>query len=82
MKLKAWNKIEFGHVGNKIAELQKHLEWLETQPGTPNNVQDMKETQMKLNCWNENRMLCGCNGRESTGIKQGIGIQVSFMRRH
>uniref|UniRef100_A0A7N2LEP9 DUF4283 domain-containing protein n=1 Tax=Quercus lobata TaxID=97700 RepID=A0A7N2LEP9_QUELO len=53
MKLEAWNKIEFGHVGNKIAELQKHLEWLERQPGTPNNVQDMKETQMKLNCWNE-----------------------------
>lgn len=27
--LEAWNKIEFGHVGRKIAELQKPLEWLE-----------------------------------------------------
>ena len=53
VKLEAWNKIEFGHVGNRIAELQKHLEWLERQPGTPNNVHDMKETRMELNCWNE-----------------------------
>lgn len=24
-----WNKLEFSHVGKTIAELQKHLEWLE-----------------------------------------------------
>ena len=53
MKLEVWNKIEFGHVGNRIAELQKHLEWLERLLGTPNNVHDMKETRMELNCWNE-----------------------------
>ena len=53
VKLEAWNKIEFEHVGNRIAELQKHLEWLERQPGTPNNAYDMKETRMELNCWNE-----------------------------
>ena len=29
LRLEAWNKGEFGHVGRKIAELQKHLEWLE-----------------------------------------------------
>ena len=29
LHLEAWNKGEFGHVGGKIAELQKHLEWLE-----------------------------------------------------
>ncbi|KAK9990736.1 hypothetical protein SO802_025721 [Lithocarpus litseifolius] len=53
LKLEAWNKIEFGHVGNKISELQKHLEWLEMQSATPYNVQDMKATQVELNCWNE-----------------------------
>ena len=53
MKLEAWNKIEFGHMGNRIAELQKHLEWLERQLGTPNTIQDMKEARMELNCWNE-----------------------------
>ena len=29
LRLEAWNKGEFGHVGRKIEELQKHLEWLE-----------------------------------------------------
>ena len=40
-------------MGNRITDLQQHLEWLERQLGTPNNVHDMKETQMELNCWNE-----------------------------
>nr|POE76983.1 hypothetical protein CFP56_49696 [Quercus suber] len=34
--LEAWNKEEFGHVGRKIAELQRRLEWLELQPASPN----------------------------------------------
>uniref|UniRef100_A0A7N2LMG5 Reverse transcriptase n=1 Tax=Quercus lobata TaxID=97700 RepID=A0A7N2LMG5_QUELO len=38
LKLDAWNKIEFGHVGRKINELQKHLEWLELQPAFPSII--------------------------------------------
>ena len=55
MKLEAWNKIEFGHMENRISKLQKHLEWLEMQPVTPHNVQDMRATRVELNCWNEKK---------------------------
>ena len=34
-RLETWNKEEFGHVGRKIAELQKYLKWLELQPASP-----------------------------------------------
>nr|POF04317.1 hypothetical protein CFP56_16374 [Quercus suber] len=50
LKLDAWNKNEFGHVGKKINELQKHLEWLELQPASPRIIQDMKNTRVELNC--------------------------------
>ena len=53
VRLDAWNKTEFGHVGQKIAALQKHLEWLELQPASPSNIQDMKNTRMELNGWHE-----------------------------
>ena len=45
MQLEAWNKNVFGHVGRKINELQKHLEWLELQhrrhEGHKNGVKQM-----------------------------------------
>lgn len=53
LKLDAWNKNEFGHVGKKINELQKHLEWLLLQPASPSITQDMKSTRIELNCWHE-----------------------------
>ena len=53
MSLEAWNKTEFEHVGKKIVELQKRLEWLELQLATPNNIQDMRSTRVELNCWHE-----------------------------
>jgi len=51
--LEAWNKTEFGHVGRKIAELQKHLEWLELQLASPTMIRDMKYTRLELNEWLE-----------------------------
>ena len=52
-RLDDWNKVEFGHVGKTIADLQKHLEWLERQPMSPKNIQSMKATRVNLNCWLE-----------------------------
>lgn len=52
-RLEVWNKAEFDHVERKIAELQKHLEWLEMQPSSPNIIQDMRNTRVELNCWHE-----------------------------
>ena len=43
----------FGHVGRKIDELQKHLEWLEMQLASPTNIQDMRATRVELNRWHE-----------------------------
>ena len=53
MRLEAWNKNVFGHVRRKINELQKHLEWLELQPASLGNIQDMRNTRMELNKWHE-----------------------------
>ena len=53
LRLEAWNKGEFGHVGRKIAELKKHLEWLELQPTSPSIIGEMKKTRIELNCWQE-----------------------------
>ncbi|XP_075645895.1 uncharacterized protein LOC142617056 [Castanea sativa] len=37
-KLKVWNKNYFGHVGKNITRLQKHLQWLEMQPTSSENI--------------------------------------------
>lgn len=47
-----WN---FGHVSRTIAELQKHLEWLERQPASPKHIRSMKSTWIELNCWVEKK---------------------------
>ena len=52
-KLEAWNKMEFGHVGRKVAKMQKWLEWIELQPPSPTINQELKSTRVKLNCWLE-----------------------------
>lgn len=33
--LEAWSKTVFGHVGRRVDELRKRLEWLELQPPSP-----------------------------------------------
>ena len=53
MLLEAWNKNVFGQIGRKINEIQKHLEWLELQPASLGNIQDMRDTRMELNKWHE-----------------------------
>lgn len=52
-RLETWNKEEFGHVGRRIAELQKHLECLELQPASPIRIGDIKATRIELNGWLE-----------------------------
>ena len=50
-RLESWSKGEFGHVGLKITELQRRLEWLELQAASPANISAMRETRVELNCW-------------------------------
>lgn len=50
-RLELWNKNVFGHVGKNIARLQKHLEWLELQSASPENIMSMRETKVECNCW-------------------------------
>ena len=40
-------------MGKIIADLQKHLEWLERQPMSLVNIRSMKATQVNLNYWLE-----------------------------
>lgn len=49
-RLVAWNQTEFGHVRKQISQMQKHLEWLEQQPTSSENIKDLKETRVQLNC--------------------------------
>lgn len=51
--LERWNKVEFGHVGKKISDLQKRLEWINLQPTTPDIAQLMRNTRIELNGWLE-----------------------------
>ena len=50
-KLEVWNKNCFGHDGKNIAHLQKHLQWLEMQPASPENIISMRDTWVELICW-------------------------------
>ena len=49
--LEAWNKTEFGHVGRKVAELQKRLEWIELQQSSPEINNELMRTRVDLNSW-------------------------------
>ena len=71
VRLEAWNKTEFGHVGQKIAALQKHLEWLELQLASLRNIQDMRNT----------RMLYGIKDQGLIGTKTEIEILVFSMQK-
>ena len=53
VSLDAWNKNDFGHVGQQIARLQKTLERLELQPTSPSIITEMQKTRVELNCWLE-----------------------------
>ena len=50
-RLMAWNKSEFGHVGNKIDSLQKRLQMLETLPSTLATDIEISEVRSALNVW-------------------------------
>ena len=52
-RLEHWNKSIFGHLGKTISDLQSQLEWLDSQPSTPELVQALKHTRVELNCWLE-----------------------------
>ena len=53
MKLEDWNKNVFGHMGNNLARLQKHLQWLELQSATPEVIASLREIRVELNCWRD-----------------------------
>lgn len=43
----------FGHVGKKVAELLKKVEWLEFQPSSTETNQALRSTRSEQNCWLE-----------------------------
>ncbi|XP_065619215.1 uncharacterized protein LOC136063166 [Quercus suber] len=49
--LQAWNKTKFGHVGRKVAKLQKRLEWIELQLSSPEINNELMRIRVELNCW-------------------------------
>lgn len=70
-KLEGWNKTEFGHVGRKISELQKHLEWIELQPTTLDIAQLMRNTRIELNGWLEKEDAMWCQRSRLTWFQEG-----------
>jgi len=82
LRLEAWNKGEFGHVGRKIAELQKHLEWLELQLVSPSIIGEMRKTRIELNCCHEKEDAMWYQWSRIIGINLVIGILAIFMQKH
>lgn len=56
-RLVSWNKLEFGHVGRKIAELQKKFQILELQSGSNING-EVDEVRRALDGWIQ-KQQCG-----------------------
>ena len=50
-RLQVWNKMELGHVGRKIASLEKQLKRLELLPGSKETDDDIMEVRKALNIW-------------------------------
>ncbi|KAK9990470.1 hypothetical protein SO802_025455 [Lithocarpus litseifolius] len=48
-RLQTWNKVEFGHVGKQIAQLEKKLQFLEKDPQLRENY--IQATRRDINCW-------------------------------
>ena len=55
-RLVSWNKLEFGHVRRKIAELQKQLQWLELQNRDTVNG-EIEEVWRALNGWFDMKLV-------------------------
>ena len=50
-QLKVWNKVEFGHVGRRIANLQNWLQMLESCQMSSTTEEEIQEVRRNLNIW-------------------------------
>ena len=50
-RLQVWNKIEFGHIGRKIASLEKRIQRLELLNGSKEIADEIMEVRKALNIW-------------------------------
>ena len=76
-----WNGHEYGHVGKKIACLQKHLEGLELQASSPEVIKDLRETRVELNCWLNKEDAMWEQRARLNWFQEGDQTPVSFMQR-
>ena len=80
VRLENWNKMEFGHVGRKVTELQKRLEWLEFQPSSPVINREVLSTRVELNhcldkeddMWRQQSSLNWFQSKASTQQKENF----------
>lgn len=73
--LEAWNKTVFGHVGRRVAELQKRLKCLNSNPPLLRSTTTWKEPIVNLTAGLIKRMTCGANDPDSTSSNLGIETQ-------
>lgn len=71
----AWNKTVFGHVGRRVAELQKRLECLNSNPPLLRSRTTWKEPVVNLTAGLIKRMTYGANDPDSTCSNPGIETQ-------
>ena len=50
-RLQVWNKTEFGHIGRKIASLEKRIQRLELLNGSKEIADEIMEVRKALNIW-------------------------------
>ena len=79
-QLTAWNKLEFGHVVNKIAKLNQKLQVLKNHPIC--NDTEIHEVRATLNRWLDAEIQCGTNAREICGSLMVTRILPSSIKKH
>ena len=80
-QLEGWNKEEFGHVGRRITELQKHLEWLELQSKSPSTIQDIRAIRYELNDWLDKENVMWLQRSRKDWLQLGDRNTRFFMQR-
>lgn len=64
-----WNKLDFGHVGRRISQLQKKLQNLESSPMASSG--DMQAANQDLNTWLDTEEITWKQHSRNTWLKLG-----------
>lgn len=71
--LTIWNKNNFGHMGRKVAYLQKQLQRLKCQSDALVTMEEVQSTKIELKKMLDIERYCGSNVLGILGLRKGTG---------